>query len=173
MRYFLLAKWNLHDAVVSSELSGNLPAAFLVVKIKIYFYFFGGFNMEAFFEKMKLVWSKVYAVLKKVGHYLRVIGLWAFKLRKSFMALPVIILAIKLAIDNALRLPEQVGINLQSNGEFAQTISRNTAVFGPLLATALCLVLMACSRKTLFPWIISIFTLALPYLIYLSNIYTG
>ena len=52
-------------------------------------------------------------------------------------------------------------------------VTRNYAVYGPLLVTGFCLLLMFCSRKTLFPWIISIFTLVLPYLIYLTNIYTG
>ena len=64
-----------------------------------------------------------------------------------------------------------MGINLQSTGEFAQTISRQLAVTGPLGLTAACLLLMFCSRKALYPWAISIFTLALPIVILVSNLY--
>ena len=119
-----------------------------------------------FSDNVKTVYAKV----------CRVVGLictWIFRLRKVFMAAPVVYLAIRIAVANADRLPEYVGMNLQSNGEFAMMVTRNYAVFGPLGVTAFCLLLMFCSRKTLFPWIISIFSLVLPYLIYLTNIYTG
>ena len=45
------------------------------------------------------------------------------------------------------------------------------AVMGPLGLTAACLLLMFCSRKAMYPWAISIFTLALPVLLLLSNVY--
>jgi hypothetical protein len=64
-----------------------------------------------------------------------------------------------------------VGINLQSSGEFAQTITRDLAVMGPLGLTAACLLLMFCSRKAMYPWAISIFTLILPLLILITNLY--
>ena len=37
--------------------------------------------------------------------------------------------------------------------------------------TAACLLLMFCSRKAMYPWAISIFTLALPVLLLVSNVY--
>ena len=119
-----------------------------------------------FFEKFKSVCSKTGSVIGSICS-------WIYKLRKLIMAAPVVYLAIRIAIANSNRLPEAVGMNLQSNGEFAMMVTRNYAVFGPLLVTGFCLLLMFCSRKTLFPWIISIFSLVLPYLIYLTNLYQG
>ena len=130
-------------------------------------------NTGTFSENFKTAYGKVRVVCGKIGEVIGVICSWIFKLRKVFMAIPVMYLAIRIAIANSDRLPEAVGLNLQSNGEFAMMVTRNYAVFGPLLVTGFCLLLMFCSRKTLFPWIISIFTLVLPYLIYLTNIYTG
>ena len=86
------------------------------------------------------------------------------------MAAPVVFYAVKIAMINMDRLPEMVGFNIQANGEFAAMVSRDYAVYGPLGVTAFCLVLMFCSRKTVFPWIISIFSLVLPYLIYYTNL---
>lgn len=130
-------------------------------------------NTGTFSENMKTAYGKVREVCGKIGNVIGLICTWIFKLRKVFMAIPVVYLAIRIAVANSDRLPEAVGLNLQSNGEFAMMVTRNYAVYGPLLVTGFCLLLMFCSRKTLFPWIISIFTLVLPYLIYLTNIYTG
>ena len=130
-------------------------------------------NTSTFSENFKTAYGKVRAVCGKIGDVIGVICTWIFRLRKVFMAVPVVYLAIRIAMANMERLPEYVGLNLQSNGEFAMMVTRNYAVYGPLGVTAFCLLLMFCSRKSLFPWIISIFTLVLPYLIYLTNLYTG
>lgn len=115
--------------------------------------------------------SKVKDVIGKINRIINLIGLWLFRLRKFVLAAPVVYYALKLAEYNRTHLPEQVGINLQSTGEFAQYISRNMAVMGPLALTIGCLVLMFCSRKAMYSWAISIFTLALPLLLLLSNAY--
>ena len=116
------------------------------------------------FEKFK-------AAVAKVNSVINLIGVWLFRLRKFVMAAPVVYYALKLASYNMEHLPEQVGINLQSSGEFAQTIARNLAVTGPLGLTLACLLLMFCSRKAMYPWAISIFTLVLPLLMLISNTY--
>lgn len=130
-------------------------------------------NTGTFSENFKTVYGKVRTVCGKIGDVIGLICNWIYRLRKVFMAVPVVYAAIRIAIANMDRLPEYVGLNLQSSGEFAMMVTRNYAVFGPLMVTGFCLVLMFCSRKALFPWIISIFTLILPYLIYLTNIYTA
>lgn len=94
---------------------------------------------------------------------------WIFRLRKVFMVVPVLWAALELAIYSRDNLPETVGFNIQASGEFAQVISRETAVYGPLGLTCACLVLVLLSRRTIYPWIISIFTLALPVLIIALN----
>ena len=115
--------------------------------------------------------EKFRAVVSKINSVINIIGVWLFRLRKFVMAAPVAYYAVKLARYNMEHLPEEVGINLQSTGEFAQMISRNTAVMGPVGLTLGCLLLMFCARKAMYSWAISIFTLALPLLILLSNVY--
>ena len=100
-----------------------------------------------------------------------VLGRVIFRLRKVFMSIPVIYYALKLAAYNSEHLPEMVGINLQSTGEYAQMIARESAVTGPLMVTAAALFLMFISRKSVYPWLISIFTLVLPLLLLFTNNY--
>ncbi len=116
-------------------------------------------------------WQNARLVLAKIGEVLEVIVNLLYKLRKVFMAAPVVYYAIKLARFNSVNLPKVVGINLQSNGAFAQTLTRQMAVMGPLGVTAACLLLMFLSRKAMYPWAISIFSLAIPILLLLSNRY--
>lgn len=111
------------------------------------------------------------AGVAKVNQWINLVGLWLFRLRKFVLAAPVVYYALHLAAYNAKNLPPQVGLNLQSSGEFALTISRQLAVMGPLGLTAGCLVLMFLSRKAMYPWAVSVFTLALPLLLLLSNVY--
>ena len=59
------------------------------------------------------------------------------------MAIPVIFAAIYLARYNMANLPAQVGIDLQTTGVYAQMISRDLAVLGPLAVTGGCLLLIA------------------------------
>lgn len=108
---------------------------------------------------------------EKFKNVVGIIVMVFYRLRKIFLALPVVYYALKLAKYNMENLPQQVGINLQANGVFADTISRELAVTGPLGLTAACLVLMLFSRKALYPWAVSIFTLVLPVLLLLSNLY--
>ena len=115
--------------------------------------------------------EKTWNVLKKIGHVLGVIGKWIFRLRGFFMAIPVALAALYLAAQNMSRVPEEVGINLQANGEYAFLISRGLAVMAPLVVTGVCLVMMWLSRRTIYPWIISIFSLVLPWLIWISNVF--
>ena len=109
--------------------------------------------------------------VQTVGNVLKVIGSWIYRLRKVLMAIPVILAAVYLARYNMANLPAQVGIDLQTTGAYAQMISRDLAVLGPLAVTGGCLLLMFCSRRTFYPWLISIFSLVLPVLLYLTNIY--
>lgn len=115
--------------------------------------------------------DKVKTTVGKINRVINTTGLWLFRLRKFVMAAPVVYYALKLAAYNREHLPELVGINLQSTGEFAQYISRNLAVMGPLALTIGCLILMFCSRKAMYSWAISVFTLALPLLLLISNAY--
>ena len=112
--------------------------------------------------------GSVYDKIKKV---IGIIVMVIYRLRAVFMAIPVVWYALKLAAYNMQNLPDKVGLGLQSSGEFAYMVSKELAVLGPLVLTGSCLVMMVCSRKTIYPWAVSIFTLVLPLLLLFSNIY--
>lgn len=111
------------------------------------------------------------AVVSRINQIINQIGKWLFRLRKIVLSVPVVYYALQLAAMNGTSLPEQVGINLQANGEFAFTVSRGFAVMGPLALTFACLLLMFCSRKAMYAWAISLFTLTLPLILLFSNLY--
>ena len=115
--------------------------------------------------------EKTLRVLKAIGRVLASIGKWIFRLRGFFMAIPVALAALYLAAQNMARLPEEVGINLLASGEYEFLVSRGLAVMAPLVVTGVCLVMMFLSRRTIYPWIISIFSLVLPYLIWITNVF--
>ncbi len=115
--------------------------------------------------------EKPKSVIGKILGVFGAIFTWIYRLRAVFMAAPVVYAALRLAAVNMERLPEQVGLNLQATGEFAQMIDRDLAVYGPLGITAACLLMMFCSRRAFYPWIISIFTLVVPLMLWLTNVY--
>ena len=115
--------------------------------------------------------QKVGAVFRKIGAVLSQIVKWVYKLRSVLLSIPVGIGAFILARRNMELLPEAVCINLLANGEYQWTVSRSVAVMGPLAVTAVCLLLMFCSRRVLYPWLISLFTLDLPLLIWVTNVF--
>lgn len=109
--------------------------------------------------------------LQKIWDVIRILCLAVYRLRSVFMAIPVILVALRLAAYNSEHLPLLVGLNLQTTGEFAKTISRQTAVTFPLFLTGGCLVLTFLSKKSLYPWLISIFSLAIPIMLLITNMY--
>ena len=96
---------------------------------------------------------------------------WIWRFRKVLFAIPVVYFALYFARLNWNVLPEQVGLNLQSNGEYARYVSRELAVYGPLGVTGGCLAMMFLSRKTVYPWMICMFSMLLPALILVTNIF--
>ena len=100
---------------------------------------------------------------------LRTLWKWLYRLRSVVLAIPVAASALFLAIFNQAKLPAQVGIILQENGEYAHMVGKGVAVLGPLALTAVCLLMMFCSRKVLYPWLISLFSLVLPLVVLLTN----
>ena len=96
---------------------------------------------------------------------------WAYRLRSVLLAIPVVVAAITLAIRNMARLPAKVGLDMLASGEFQFVVSKSIAVLGPLAVTAVCLLLMFASRKVIYPWLISVFSLLLPAVIYWTNVF--
>jgi len=113
--------------------------------------------------------QKVKEFFKQAGFVLGLTGKWTYRLRSLVLAIPVFICAGALAIRNAQLLPEMVGVNILASGEYQWLISRGAAVMIPFGLTAVCLLLMLCSKRVLYPWLISLFSLVLPYVVWLTN----
>lgn len=110
---------------------------------------------------------------QKTWQVLKAVGKWMYRLRSVILAIPVAVAAVILAIYNQANLPSMVGLDIQASGEYAQVISKGVAVMGPLAVTAVCLLLMFCSRRVVYPWLISVFSLALPLVLYFTNVFPG
>jgi hypothetical protein len=108
--------------------------------------------------------SRSWKVVSTVWSYI-------YRLRGLLMTAPVIICAVVLACMNYTNLPETVGLNFLASGDFSYSMARLPAVLLPLGLTAVCVVLTVCSKKIVFPWLISVFSLVLPLVIYLINVY--
>ncbi|MBQ8359853.1 MAG: hypothetical protein IJX37_08150 [Oscillospiraceae bacterium] len=133
-----------------------------------------------FMEKIRQTWQqfldsramqKTLPVLKKTGYVLALTSKWAYKLRSVLLAIPVAVVAVALAIRNMQQLPSEVGINILASGEYQWMVSRGVAALAPLAVTAVCLGLMFCSKKVLYPWLISLFSLVLPLVIWVTNVF--
>ncbi len=120
-------------------------------------------------NEVNVGWEKIKAVFCTIGQVLAKIGKYIFKFRSVLLAAPVVYAAVRLALYARENLPEQVGINLLETGEYAMLMSRDTAIMGSLAVTALCLLMMFISRRTIYPWLISIFSLVLPILLIVIN----
>lgn len=130
-------------------------------------------NCKPYWEKFLYICSQVGKGFQKAASGVSFVGVWTYKLRSLFLAIPVAAAALVLAAYNMNNLPEEVGFSLLTSGEYAYTISRGTAVCIPLLITGLCLLLMFCSRRVVYPWLISIFSLVLPVLIMVTTLLAG
>ena len=93
---------------------------------------------------------------------LRTLWRWIYRLRGIVLAIPVVVAAVFLAIYNMANLPDIIALSVQANGEYAQAITKGVAVMGPFALTLVCVFLMFCSKRVLYPWLISIFSLVLP-----------
>ena len=112
---------------------------------------------DAAYRKAKKVWTAAWP--------------WIWRFRKVLFAIPVVYLALYFARLNWNVLPAEVGLNLQSTSEYAQYISKDLAVYGPLGVTGGCLAMMFLSRRTVYPWMICMFSMLLPALILITNIF--
>lgn len=135
-------------------------------------------KLGEFKEKCRTAWAnsqparqKTASVFAGIGRVLKAIGRWIYRLRSVFLAVPVALAALRLAMFNQENLPEMVGIDLQASGQYTYLLERETVILWPLVITAGCLVLMFCSRRIVYPWIISVFSLVIPILIYVTNVF--
>ena len=128
-------------------------------------------NIKA--EYRQFLESKSGQKLKDVGTVLRLTFRWAYKLRSLVLSIPVAVVALALAVRNLAQLPAQVGFNLLSNGQYQFVVSKGIAVCLPVAITAVCLCMMLLSKKMLYPWLISVFSLVLPVAIWFTYLFPG
>lgn len=135
--------------------------------------------IDKFMEKWTRFRRNIQPNLDKIGETYKLVAgkvsyAWEYvcRFRKLFLAAPVAVMAIILAIANLIKLPAIVGLDLQANGEFNIEIIREVAVLGPLAITAVCLLLMFASKRTLTPWMVSVVSLLLPLVILLTNTFS-
>ena len=128
-------------------------------------------KLQAAWARTEPFRTKFMEVFEKIGYVLLVIWKWIYNLRSIILAVPVVIVAIRLALKNINRLPDAVGIMILASGEYQWMVEKGIAVMGPLAITAACLFLMFISRRVVYPWLVSIFSLVLPWLIYITNVF--
>lgn len=128
-------------------------------------------KLNAAFAWLRNFFSPVGRVLSGTVNVLMIIWGFLVKLRKVFLAVPVALAALWLAQENMQRLPETVGLNLQTDGTFALMLSRQGACIIPILITLTCLVLMFISRRVLTPWVVSVVSLIIPVFIWVTNVF--
>ena len=130
-------------------------------------------NIEKNMPQTPVAGEKKESALQTAKKVFKITGKVLFRLRKIFMAIPVVYAALRLAEYCRENLPEMVGLDIQASGEFAHLIEREQAIEGCLVITGACLVLMLFSRRSVYPWIISMFTLILPVLLLMVNYFHG
>lgn len=122
-------------------------------------------------NKLLAFWQKTEPFRTGTAKVLRSIGSWIYIMRGLLLAIPVAIAAIMMAIKSNAVLPDRVGLLIQANGSYQWMVDKETALLVPLIVTAACLLMMFCSRKVIYPWLISIFSLVLPIVIYITNVF--
>lgn len=137
----------------------------------------------AFVEKLRPFFAAMGRFFRSMGSAFYKIGVYMYRLRSLILAAPVAGVALILALDNRQRLSETVEISKITVNPKAPdalfgflelsstTISRDAAVFGPAMITAACLLMMMCSKRTLYPFLISVFSLCLPLVIWFLSVY--
>ena len=135
-------------------------------------------KLEEFKQKLLALWEKVKPYVEKADKVLRKAKAiwkkawpWIWQARKILLAIPVVYLMLYFARLNWNVLSDPVGFHLLASGEYAMSISKEMAVYVPLGVTGGCLAMMVLSRKTLYPWVICLFSMLLPILILITNIF--
>ncbi len=138
-------------------------------------------TLEKWNTKMGPAMEKTGRFCRSAGKKLSVVMKYAYRFRGIVLSVPVALGAVVLAFFSGSRLPDMVqvtSLRIDSGAEDAlfgflqlgmTEISRSSAIMWPLLITSACIALTICSRRTLYPWLVSLFSLCLPLLFLLTN----
>ena len=118
-------------------------------------------------QKIREAWNNSASARGKIASFCSATGKWTYKLRAFVLAIPIVAIAVILAVSNMATLPAAIAIGLPNivNGilVFQEVlVSKILAVFIPLLVTAFCLLMMFLSKRISFPFLVSLFSLILP-----------
>lgn len=118
-------------------------------------------------QKIRGAWNNSASARGKIASFCSATGKWTYKLRAFVLAIPIVAIAVILAVSNMATLPAAIAIGLPNivNGilVFQEVlVSKILAVFIPLLVTAFCLLMMFLSKRISFPFLVSLFSLILP-----------
>lgn len=146
--------------------------------------------INTFMDKFYTFVARIRPFFMAIGRFFRAlgeafykIGLYMYRLRSLILAAPVAGVAVILAMENQDRLAETVEVStFRYNPEAVDalfgfleigttTITRDAAVFGPAIVTGACLLMMIFSKRTLYPFLISVFSLCLPLVIWFLSVY--
>ena len=136
-----------------------------------------------FVDKVSPFCDGVRRMFRAIGRTFRDLWRYVFWFRSIVLGAPLGAAAVIIAAQSASRLPETVGYTKLSIDPEAvdalfgflvmtqETMSRDMAVMIPLGLTAVCIVLMVFSKRMLYPFMIGLLTLTLPYILYFFTIY--
>ena len=130
-------------------------------------------RLPGFLGKIQNGYWRMRKTMEPVDNVLATIGKVFYHLRKIFMAIPVVLIAMKVFAYANEKLPQDVGILLLEDGTYKYMLGRADTVNVCMALTGACLVLMFLSRKIVYPWIISLFSLVLPLFLVFSNMILG
>ena len=146
--------------------------------------------LNSFVDKCKAFWGKVSPVLRAIGRFFRAVGKVFYKIghylylmRALILGAPVAAAAVVLAARNMDRLPKsvevtKVAINTKAPDALfgflelsTAAITREAAVYGPVILTAACLLMMIFSKRALYPFLVALFSLCLPIALYYFTVF--
>ena len=126
-------------------------------------------QLPGFLGKMQDGYRRFRKTMEPVDKALATVGKVFYHLRKIFLAVPVVLIAMKVFDYAKEQLPQDVGLLLLEDGTYQYMLSRGDTINVCMALTGACLLLMFMSRKVMYPWIISLFSLVLPLFLVFVN----
>lgn len=133
-------------------------------------------KIKAFFQNIGNGLKAFWGATAPFRGFCRKVWKWAYNLRNILLTVPVAVLAVIIAIVNMAKLPDSIMIScpiVRDGILIIQDImiSKLLAVFAPLAITAFCILMVIASKRMVYPWLISVFSLALPLFFYFCSVF--
>lgn len=131
--------------------------------------------------KVRPVWDVIAGIFREIGRFFALLWKYIFMFRGILISAPVIVLGALMIVWARDNLPEMVEIThlvLDPEAENAifgsfvmvtESISRDLAIGVPMALSGVCLACTILSKRTLYPWLMALLSMAMPVVIYLLN----